>query len=207
MEKTKKYFSDLLILQYRNKPRAKATIETLVELTFSDTTGNILPIEVQNAYDIDTAVGHQLDIIGKYLGYNRQLNFHIDDAYTFDEYDGSITGSLGYSYYSQEKNTYPYLEYRYDRFEYYSISDATYRKVLKMLCLLRDKPLSLGYIDYALKEIFDDQIYVEEKAKELEYHISSDLYTVLNTQDKLNAFFNKFFPLPMGCVMTVVRDE
>lgn len=206
MEKTKKYFSDLLILQYRNKPKAKATIETLAELAFSDTEGNIFPIEVQNSYNIDNASGKQLDVIGKYLGYDRILNFHVNEVFTFDEYDESVPLSLGFSDYLKDKNTYPLLEYRYETFNYYTISDDTYRKVLKMLSLLKNRPLSLQNIDEVLEEVFEGLIYIQEQDKAITYHIAADLYSVLNTQDKLNQFFQKYFPRPMGCSISVVRD-
>lgn len=60
------YYSNLLILQYHNKPKAKATIEASV---------NVLPDgliqEVLNGFNLDTAVGEQLDILGEYVGIDR----------------------------------------------------------------------------------------------------------------------------------------
>ncbi len=61
------YYSNLLILQYRGLPRAVATIEATVSMVIM----NQLPIDVQNAFAIGTAVGPQLDIIGKYVGVSR----------------------------------------------------------------------------------------------------------------------------------------
>lgn len=54
------YYANLLILQYIGQPRAYATIQALVEPTIMDQ----LPITVQNAFDLETAVGAQLDTIG-----------------------------------------------------------------------------------------------------------------------------------------------
>ena len=206
MKKTKEYFSNLLILQYKNKPKAKATIETLVEKTFGDVSGKIFPIEVQNSYNLDEAVGKQLDIIGKYIGYDRTLAFPIGNNFVYEEYDESINPDKGYSEYFEEKDTYPYAEYRYSNYDYYSISDVAYRSVLKMISLLKNKSLSLGNIDEVLYEVFGNNIYVVDGNKQIEYHISSTLYQSLNTQDKLNTFFNKYFPRPMGCSITITRD-
>lgn len=61
------YYADLLIIQYRNKPKAKATIELLADLFTVD----LLPLNVKNAFDLDTAIGVQLDSIGKYMGITR----------------------------------------------------------------------------------------------------------------------------------------
>ena len=76
-----------------------------------------------------------------------------------------------------------------------------------MISSLKAKPLSLANIDASLYYAFDGLIYVVEKDKELEYHIAQEVASVLDTQDKLNIFFNKYFTRPMGCTMTVVRDE
>ncbi len=61
------YYANLLILQYHEKPKAFATIQTLVRPVIMDQ----LPVAVQNAFDVDTAVGVQLDVIGKYVGVSR----------------------------------------------------------------------------------------------------------------------------------------
>lgn len=63
------YYSGLLIIQYRSKPKAKATIEALVSPVVMDE----LPAKVQNAFNIETAIGKQLDVIGKYAGVVRSL--------------------------------------------------------------------------------------------------------------------------------------
>ena len=208
MEDLIRYFTNLLILQYKNKPRAKATIETLTRNAFSDTQNNIFPIEVQNAYNLDTAVGKQLDVLGKYLGYDRILPIPIDNTFKFAEYDGSINPEQGYSEYNDNKTTYPYAEYRYSTYDYYYMVNAPYRKVLKMISYLKGKPLSLGNINDALEYAFNGDIYAVEKDKEIEYHLlkgAQDL-AFLDTQDKLNIFFNKYFPRPTGCSLSAIQD-
>lgn len=61
------YYANLLIIQYRQKPKAYATIQALADMAVMDQ----LPIDVQNAFNIETAVGDQLDILGKYIGATR----------------------------------------------------------------------------------------------------------------------------------------
>lgn len=61
------YYADLLILQYKGKAKAIAHIKTLVLPVIMDQ----LPVAVMNAYTMDTAVGVQLDVIGKYVGASR----------------------------------------------------------------------------------------------------------------------------------------
>lgn len=206
MEELKKYFSDLLILQYKNKPRAKATIEALVQNAFSDTTGKIFPIKVQNSYNLDTATGEQLDVLGKYLGRDRVLAFAVDNVFKYATYDLSSNPDTGYNDYQEEVTSYPYAEYRYSQYSYEKIGDENYRKILKMLAFLRGKTLTLQNIDIALKDVFKGNIYVIEKPKELEYHVAQDFFPLLTDQSRLDTAFKKYFPKPMGCSMTVVRD-
>ena len=65
------YYSNLLILQYHNKPKAKATIEAVVNLLPDE-----LIQEVIGGFDIETAVGKQLDILGEYIGVDR---YYLED--------------------------------------------------------------------------------------------------------------------------------
>lgn len=205
MEDLIRYFTNLLILQYKNKPKAKATIEALTRNAFSDTTGKIFPIEVQNSYNLDTAVGTQLDVLGKYLGKDRVLKIPLDNNFKMSEYD-ALEDPIGFGEYEQELETYPYAEYRYVNYSTSTIADENYRSILKMLSYLKGKSLSLENIDFALEQAFDGLIYVIEKDKELEYHIAQDFFPLLDDQDKLEYVFNKYFPRPMGCSISIIRD-
>ena len=66
MSQTDSYYSNLLILQYHSKPKAKATIESTVSLLPDD-----LIMGVINGFNIETAIGKQLDILGEYIGIDR----------------------------------------------------------------------------------------------------------------------------------------
>ncbi len=62
------YYANLLILQYLGKPNAFATIQALVTMVIM----NQLPLTVQSAFNMDgSAVGVQLDVLGKYAGVTR----------------------------------------------------------------------------------------------------------------------------------------
>jgi len=68
------YYANLLILQYRGQPKAYATISALVDPIVMDQ----LPVAVQNAFNLidgtGTAIGKQLDTLGKYAGVIRSGN-------------------------------------------------------------------------------------------------------------------------------------
>lgn len=61
-----KYLSSLLIIQYHGKQKARATIEALAKMFPVD-----LMFAVRDAFDIDTATGKALDVLGKYVGVSR----------------------------------------------------------------------------------------------------------------------------------------
>lgn len=70
LEELQDYYSNLLIIQYNGKPKAKATIELLTRLVYS----NMALLQIRDAFDWKTAEEAQLDIIGKWEG--------VDKAYT-----------------------------------------------------------------------------------------------------------------------------
>lgn len=74
----KDYYANLLIIQYRNLPNARGTIESLVGESYADG----LSLDVLNGFDLETAVGEQLDILGKYIGLNRQVKLFLPDQTT-----------------------------------------------------------------------------------------------------------------------------
>jgi len=64
------YYVNLLILQYADKPRAVATVASDAELAIM----NQIPLKVKDAFDLETAIGVQLDVVGKYAGVKRTGN-------------------------------------------------------------------------------------------------------------------------------------
>lgn len=68
-EQIAEYYAGLLILQYIAKPRAFATIKALTLPVVMDQ----LPNLVRDAFSVDTAIGDQLDTIGKYVGASRNV--------------------------------------------------------------------------------------------------------------------------------------
>lgn len=63
------YYADLLIIQYRNKAAAQATVQSVAREALIDN----LPLVLADAFNLDTAVGVQLDTIGKYAGVQRSV--------------------------------------------------------------------------------------------------------------------------------------
>lgn len=60
------YLANLLIIQYHNKPKAIETIKTLAKGLPVD-----LILKLRDSFNINTALGSALDILGKYVGVTR----------------------------------------------------------------------------------------------------------------------------------------
>jgi len=79
----RKYYADLLIIQYRGKPKARGMIEAIVDQVIM----NQLPEKLENAFDLETAVGKQLDILGSRLGVTRNVFLRNGDPITLNDDD------------------------------------------------------------------------------------------------------------------------
>lgn len=79
------YYSNLLAAQYRQKPKAVATIQLFVNWALMQ----LLPLQVQSAFSITSGVGVQLDILGKYVGVTRNGYGLSGQAISLDDADFS----------------------------------------------------------------------------------------------------------------------
>jgi Protein of unknown function (DUF2612) len=77
------YYKNLLIVQYNNQPKAQATIGMYAD----EILANGIAFDVRDAYDIDSAVGVQLDVIGAYVGVDRYSTaVDVDEYFGFTRY-------------------------------------------------------------------------------------------------------------------------
>ena len=205
MEELIKYYCNLLIIQYRNKPKARATIETLVRALFEDINGKILPLEIQNAFNLDTAQLAQLKILAKYVGYDDNLNIINTNYFKLSDMEGNYE-TPGLSDYEDQYEGYPLLGYAGYT---YSIDTLTgvagiefYRKVLGFLIDMKNEVLSLGNLDKYLYKHFENDIMVVEGDKTIKYVYSEAILKLFNLDaTTIETFIKKYMPRPMGCGM------
>ncbi len=164
------YYADLLIIQYRNKPNARATIKLGVDLYLADG----LIFDLNNVLDIDTAQGVQLDLIGKILGVNRNIDgFTINkDFFSFEKEPPEI--SYGYS----DKNALSqglWKRYQNSVGSSYTLSNDVYRVVLKFKALYNVRYGSWACMDLLYKRAFGDEItLINNKDLTISYQVSPD---------------------------------
>lgn len=147
----KKYYADLLILQYRNKIKARKTIELGVDIY----SGDGLMYQLENILDIDTAEGAQLDLIGKILGCPRDVpginvltkffSFHVDE------------NSLGFSIIGNPSNGVVKTRAN-SKLAVYTLLDEEYRTVLKFKAFVNVWRGDMASMYNALYQVFHKDI-------------------------------------------------
>ena len=172
------YYQDLLIVQYHDKPKAKAMIKAEIE----ETLANLLDIQVRDAFDVDTAVGVQLDIIGKWVGVDRIFKGQMFDNQAwfsltrynepttplqggfsrFDNFDTLEGGFLTYDFIVSTRN---------------KVNDTDFRMLIKLKIIRNNIKHSPKDIDEAMYKLFADTLYTVWN--EMVYN--SDAFTVVGS--------------------------
>ncbi len=198
------YYANLLILQYNGLSKAQATIELIA----STIIGDGLIIDVQNAYDLDTAVGKQLDVLGKYEGVTRFFSeIELIDYFglvTYAQYLSlpSSPPVFGFSIYSN------FNDYSYNgTYSYYdnniannALGDNDFRPLVKYMARLNRLNFSEGEIDQLMFAVFGALVRPETTSNmEIVYFIDS------NPNNFINAVIaKKLLPNPMGVLVFAV---
>jgi len=156
------YYVNLLILQYKTLPKARAHISALIEqLMIYD-----LAVKVRDGYNIDTAIGIQLDVLGKYLGNDRIVT---GTAFTRDYFGFTGYGDttpftyfpfIGYG------DTVPDVQWRSyaeSNQSLYSLNDTEYRFYLKLKLIQNYSNASNKEIDLFLEEFLGDSVIFTDR--------------------------------------------
>lgn len=91
-------YQKLLIVQYRTMAKAVATIGAVC----TEAVAGMIYTQVQSAYDLDTAVGAQLDVLGAYVGARRRIPGFTPrtEFMAFPNYADGPSGFQGFADYS-----------------------------------------------------------------------------------------------------------
>lgn len=189
------YYQDLLIVQYHDKPKAKAMIKAEME----ETLANLLDIQVRDAFDVDTAVGVQLDIIGKWVGVDRIFKGQLFDNKSwfsltrynepttplqggfsrFDNFDTLEGGFLTYDFIISTRN---------------KINDTDFRLLIKLKIIRNNIKHSPKDIDEAMYKLFADTLYtVWGECMEMTFYYKKKNCGIVKLGQEKNCF-----PTPTG---------
>lgn len=162
----KEYYADLLILQYRNKPKARETIKAGVDIYLGD--GVVL--DLADILNIDTAIGAQLDIIGKILGCPRNVpNINNDLKFFSFHVDAN---SVGFSTVGNPRKG--VVKTRTNSImATYSLSDEEYRTLLKFKAFVNVWRGDMASMDRALYAVFGDNVNMAISTLKVTYQITT----------------------------------
>lgn len=203
LETSIEYYKDLLLYQYINQPKARETIGLLVQQALVD----LLPKELNLAFDLDTAVGSQLDILGEYIGFDRVVNSTIvRDYFTFDDYEAPLTsGAFGFTDYTVPAQNISASMYRY---VFYStgnntLEDSEYRILLKLKAALNSSFNSIYDINTLLGYYFGTGIFCADQLDmSLMYFVTPELSRIVTI-----AYNENLLPKPMGVRIGVTEVD
>jgi hypothetical protein len=199
------YYANLLIIQYNGLPKAKATIELIAQTIISDG----LITDIQNAYNIDTAVGKQLDVVGKYQNIDRYF-FEIDlvNYFALVPYSDYLSlpdspPAFGCSTYANF-NDFSYngtLTYNQVITSTNALSDDIFRVLIRLAILKNNSNYSRQSIDAIFWEFFGDELRPESNGNmSIQYFVNTDTVTTL-----VQAVIAKHLLMaPMGVLIQVI---
>lgn len=197
IEEALEFYSSQLIIQYNSLPKATDTIKCLVNNAVCD--GIIF--QLQDAFNLETASGNQLTILGKVVGVSR-LVFGLDLAhefFNFTRYDG-IPDSNGFNRWSTPTDA--ELISRWRTNTSYTATDFELRALIKLKIIYNNYYTSLKSIKEALYAAFSGDIdIVDNLDMSIEYKIKNPYYNV----GIVASFFGNIFPKPMGVAITVTQ--
>lgn len=163
------YYVNLLIIQYRTLPKASAHIAALIkQLMIYD-----LMIQVRDGYNLDDAVGVQLDILGKYLGNDRIITGTVFTRDYFGLVVYGATAPFDHEPFIQYGDTIPDVQWRRyeeDNQSLFTLNDTEYRFFLKLKLIQNYSNASNKEIDLFLEQFFgDDVIFTDRENMTISY--------------------------------------
>lgn len=191
-----KYFINLLIIQYNDKPKARATIKLMAELLLV----NMVLLQIRDGFDWQTAVGPQLDIIGKWVGvdkfYNGQL-FYFRPWFSLINWDSEPDNLQGgfstFETFNEVEGG--FLDYENIRPTQNRLSEESYRIMIGLKIIKNSISATCRNIDEAIWDYpyFNHKVYTKWEGTTLFYYYSSEFAEIIEVAKSKNVL-----PCPTG---------
>jgi Protein of unknown function (DUF2612) len=188
------YYQSLLIIQYNSLPKASQTIQCLANCSVCDG----LIFSLQTAFDLDTATGQQLAIIGRIVGvpYMIQGLDLVDTFMTFTNWNGQ-PASVGFNNWNSPVYGDAWASWLTNAI--YTPTDMEMRALIQLKIMKNNYYPSLGIIVPALQNVFGGAITVVDNFnKTLTYNFKNPYHNV----GTIAQFLGNIVPRPMGCSVT-----
>lgn len=152
------YYKGLLILQYRALGNALAHVDALIAEFIQ---GQIVS-KFRDAFDVTTAVGAQLDILGTFRGINRILfGVAVGDDWSLVPYTDASPGSyFGWGLYATIDPTWNFLQYADLNSVAVALSDSQMRRLIQLQAAFQSSDGTLGNLDNVLYAFFGSYVTV-----------------------------------------------
>jgi hypothetical protein len=185
---------------YRSKPKASNNVALIVKQLLAD---NLIS-EFQAGFDIDQAVGAQLDILGKYIGAPRDVG--IEDTRPF-------FGFVDYDYPAGDQNPNGFVlyeslatnasgiwyEYGFSGQATTQLTDFQYRQLMKLKISTNSTENTMDAIQNQIADFFPGQLQLRDNLDmTITYYFGSSFQLPLSVLEA-------YLPRPMGVGVTAVE--
>ena len=179
IEKSIEYYRDLLLYQYSDKPKARQHIELLS----AQGVASLVLSQIRDAFNIETAVGVQLDVLGEYIGLSRVVQVQIPRNYfQLDDYNNPLVNAIGMTDYQDEtKNAESvFFKYVFLNADTAILDDTEYRPLLQLKAVLNTSKMTTAAIDEITQDFFADSLrFVDNQNMSLTYYVAPDATRIL----------------------------
>lgn len=195
------YYQNTLIIQYKRSVKAWQTIGALS----TEVVANLIYTQVQDAFNLDTAIGNQIDILGTYVGANRFLaNFtSLNTYFAMPLYSNAGAGSVvGFAQYSDVVAPVGYWRLYTTVDVSYSLTDGQMRDLVKYLIAIHGSDTTNASIDLILLEFFGTYVTLtdnEDMTLTYTHDATNDPFQLFKIVDFIGAL-----PAPAGVMINVV---
>lgn len=164
------FYVSRLIYQYR-KDKAEDTVAIMVKQPLLDG----LPLELAEAFNPNTAVGKQLDIVGKYVGVPRSVGDPIPaDFFGFVDYLGGGNTNGFNDYLVSLNSNVLFYDYTYNGTRNTDLSDKAYAFIIALKIILNSNDGTLYSIQEYLKTVLPGYVTVtDNRNMTLTYNVST----------------------------------
>lgn len=188
----------LLVFQFQ-LPKAKAEVAIMVKQFLIDG----LPLAVRDAYDPATAVGPQLDVIGKYVGLPRNIGAPAAlPFFGFVRYSGVGNNNNGFRSYNTGQNSAGvFYLYAYHGTQNTALSDTSYSFMIALQIILNSSDGTLYSIQRYLAALLPGIVTVVDN-KDMTL-----TYTITGTPPVDPTVLAAYLPKPMGVGINVNTND
>lgn len=198
------YYVNLIIIQYHNQPKAQATIALYAQ----ELLASGIFFDIQNAFNLDTAIGVQLDIIGKYVGVDRYYSFvNLANYFSLETYLETAPTTpprYGYSTYATYDTTPPNGTLVYGNIitTNNKLGDDDYRLLIRLKIIENNLNYSHQQIDDAMYNAFGAALRPESTG-----HMAMYYFITADISNLIQAIISKgLLPKPMGVLLWTVTE-